>query len=171
MHFSRVSYFAVVISGLFLAGCSKSDMGAADRKPVFKVKGKITMSGGPVANAMISFSPKTSQPVATGRTGSDGTYTLTTYDSGDGAAAGDYVVLVTKPTASPASSTPAGGHDAKAKSSPDGAAMHSAAQSSGGGGGDADSALPVKYSRVNESDLTATVKSSGDNVLDFDLKP
>jgi hypothetical protein len=119
---------------------------------------------------MISFSPKAKQPVATGRTGTDGTYTLTTYDTGDGAAAGDYVVLVTKPQAAPAGSAPLGPHDASSKSTPDASAMHSA-QGAAAAGGDAGSALPEKYSRPNESDLKATVKSSGENVLDFDLKP
>jgi len=170
MPFLRVQHSAILIIALTLPGCKDGTTGGESRTPVFKVKGKITMSGGGVPNAMVSFSPKGKYPVATGRTGNDGTYTLTTYDTGDGAAAGDYVVLVTKIVAAPTSAAPLGPHDASAKSAPSGDTMH-AAQSAAGGGGDAGSALPERYGRPNESDLKATVKSSGENVFDFDLKP
>jgi hypothetical protein len=167
MHFSRVPWFAVLVIGLSVAGCTGGAVGSGDRQPVFKVKGKITMAGGAVPNAFVSFSPKGKQPVATGRTGTDGTYTLTTYDGGDGAAAGDYVVLVTKVSASPPTTT-LGGHDPK--NIPSGASMH-AAQNAAAAAGDAGSTLPEKYGRREQSDPNTTVKSSNDNVLDFDLKP
>jgi hypothetical protein len=160
----------MVVTCLSISGCTDKPVGDA-AQPVFKVKGKITMAGGPVPNAFVSFSPKGKQPVATGRTGKDGNYTLTTYDTGDGAAAGDYVVLVTKPSASTAPAIPAlGSHDAKARTAPDGAAMH-AAKAEGSGTGEAESPLPEKYSKANESDLLATVKPSNDNELNFELKP
>jgi len=170
MSFIRVQHAAILIIGLSLTGCNDGGAGAENRQPVFKVKGKITFSGGAVPGAMVSFSPKAKQPVATARTASDGTYTLTTYDTGDGAAAGDYVVLVTKSLPAPASAA-APAHDATGKSAPDAAAMHSAQSQTAAGGAESGSALPEKYSRVDQSDLQATVKSSGENVFDFDLKP
>jgi hypothetical protein len=170
MSFIRFPQAAILVIGFSLAGCKDGGAGAEGRQPVFKVKGKITLSGGAVPNAMISFSPKGKQPVATGRTGTDGTYTLTTYDAGDGAAAGDYVVLVTKSLAAPASSAPAAAHNATGKGGPSGEAMH-AAQGAAAAQGETGSALNEKYSRADQSDLKATVKSSGENVLDFDLKP
>lgn len=153
---------------LLLSGCAGAGGGTESRQPVFKVKGKITMTGGPVANAIVSFSPKDKQPVATGRTSADGTYTLTTYDAGDGAAVGDYVVLVIKPNSSSSASPTDAGHDPNKP--PDGDAMH-AAQSAAAGGVDSGSLLPEKYSRPDQSNLTAKVESKSENVFDFDLKP
>lgn len=126
------------------------------------------MSGGPVANAVVSFSPKQKQPVAMGKTGADGTYTLTTYDPGDGAAAGDYVVVVSKAGGTAAAAPAAIGHSADKP--PDADAMHGAQVASGNTSG-SDSVLPEKYSRADQSDLLAKVESKSENVLDFDLKP
>jgi hypothetical protein len=116
---------------------------------------------------MVSFSPKSNQPVATGRTGADGTFTLTTYDAGDGAVAGDYVVLVTKDSAPPASS--AMGHEQFKKGAIDGSKMH--ANLSGGGAETSASSLPAKYSSPTESDLKVTVKPDNSNDLNLELKP
>jgi len=151
-------------AGLLFAGCGPGAEGDAGRKPLFKVNGKITMSGGPVANAMVSFSPKNKQPVATGRTNTDGQFTLTTYDPGDGAAEGDYVVLVTKELAAPP--TASGGHDPTKPF--DSTAMHKSVQSSGNATA---GALPEKYSRADRSDLNVTVKKDGPNDITLELKP
>jgi hypothetical protein len=161
---ARFGTFAAVVTGLVLAGCGNAGVGPKP-KPVFKISGKITLNGAPVANAMVSFSPKAeNQPAATGRTGTDGKYTLTTYDPGDGAAAGDYVVLVTKSTVSSTAGPPA--HDPSHPVS--GEAMHAAR---GAQAAEAETALPEKYSRADQSDLKATVKAGTNDELNFDLKP
>ncbi len=171
MHVSSRYRGAALILGFVLAGCS-SDKPAGDtpRAKVYKVKGKITMAGNPVADAAVTFSPKGEQPAATGRTGADGTYTLRTYDEGDGAAAGDYVVLVTKVAAGGAASPkPAAAHDAKpdySKPLPTpGSSGHAAAPAAESSG------LPAMYSRPDQTDLKATVKTDGSNDFTFDLKP
>jgi hypothetical protein len=160
----RFATITAVVAALGLAGCGNVGVGPKP-KPVFKVSGKITLNGAPVANAMVSFSPKAeNQPAATGRTGIDGKYTLTTYDANDGAAAGDYIVLVTKTIVSTTAAPPA--HDPNNPNP--GASMHSAGGAQAGQG---ETALPEKYSRVDQSDLTATVKAATNDEINFDLKP
>ena len=169
MHIQRRYDFALLLLGVLLAGCGPgADLNSA-RQKVFKVNGKITMNGAPVANAMVSFSPKAQQPAATGRTAADGAYVLTTYDPGDGAAAGDYVVLVTKELAAAGAATPDAGHDPTGKKFVDRNAGH--AEQSAEGGTASTAGLPEKYGRTGTSDLTATVKADGSNAFSFDLKP
>ena len=171
MHAFRISASAVLLAGLVLAGCTDKGAGATKRLPVHKVTGKVTLSGAPVANAMITFSPKGQQPAANGKSDTEGKYTLTTYDGGDGAVAGEYTVMVTK-EAPPA--TPAGGpvgHDATAPKAGvgfDGAAAHNA-QRAATGGSNSSSLLPDKYSKTS-SPLTVTVKE-GANDIPLNLMP
>ena len=172
MDLLRSSCTAAILVGLFLAGCSGKAVGEKGRVPVYKVSGKITMAGSPVANANVIFSPRAGQPVALGRTDSAGQYTLTTYDAGDGAAEGDFVVLVNKSAAQTAVA-PSISHDPQKPNANafDADAAH-AARGAGAASAEADSALPARYTRVDESDLRATVKANGPNdKVDFDLKP
>jgi len=156
-------FAGLVFLAAALAGCGGGDAGVEGRQPVYKATGTITLNGAPVSDALVSFSPKGKQPAATGRTDSTGKFTLRTYEADDGVAAGDYTVLVDK-TAVASSAVPS--HDAFA---------------SGGGGPDiqhaedsgpkSSSELPEKYRLLDQSDLAATVSSSGPNEFKFDLKP
>ncbi len=70
-----------------------------------KVEGIVTLDDQVLAGATVQFIPKegsTGHP-ASGLTGSDGHFTLTTHTSGDGVEPGEYEVLITK-TEAPASS-------------------------------------------------------------------
>lgn len=157
----NIVFVGFCLASVLLAGCSRG--GSADRKPVYAVTGKVTMSGGPVANALVTFSPKQKQPVAIGKTDANGQFTLTTYDGGDGAAEGEFVVLVTKNSSAPPAGPPA--HDpSKPFDSRAAHAQQSAAQATEAG-------LPQKYSRIDQSDLLAKVQKSGKNDFSFDLKP
>ncbi|MFM7291987.1 MAG: hypothetical protein ACKO6B_12270 [Planctomycetia bacterium] len=60
-------------------GCGRSDMG--------RVSGVVTYKGAPVADAIVSFTPK-NRPMAAGRTDAAGRFTLNTYSKGDGAVKG-----------------------------------------------------------------------------------
>lgn len=151
------------LTSLALLGCSGGSGGA---QKVYRVTGKITMNGGPVANAAVSFSPLDKQPVAVGRTNASGDYTLTTYVAGDGAAAGKFTVLVYKDGGG--GDAPVSGHEAYNSGVFDPGASHAANKKAGGG---STSALPAKYGAADQSDLKAEVKPGGPNKFDFDLKP
>src|SRR5690242_18122977 len=126
MQISRISWCGALAVAFLFTGCGGPGAeGNAGRQKVYKVRGKVTLSGAPIANANVSFSPKAKQPAAIGKTGAGGEFVLTTYDPGDGAAEGDYVVLVTKdlPPAELASRPPSG-HQQGQKNIVDYAAMH-----------------------------------------------
>jgi hypothetical protein len=150
---------------LIASGCGGG--ATADRKPTSPVSGKITLAGGPVAGAYVTFAPKSGQPVATGQTDSAGEYRLTTYEAHDGAVAGDFVVLVIKPSANPTKGLSAEDyHRASASGQiPVSHGGSSAAQSKSEGSG-----LPERYSDIKTSDLKATVKPDV-ATYDFELKP
>jgi hypothetical protein len=60
------------------------------------VEGVVTLDGQPLSGAMVHFLPQgTRGPAATGATGSDGSFKLTTYNTGDGAVPGDYKIIIT----------------------------------------------------------------------------
>jgi hypothetical protein len=150
---------------LVLAGCGGGDaIGDADRKPTQTVTGTVKFAGSAVADAAVTFSPVGKTPVAMGRTDAAGKYSLTTYQTGDGAVAGEYVVLVTKSSAPAASSGGALSHDSLLAS---GAPTH--------GGGRAapklETLLPEKYASVESSDLKKTVEEGKENVIDLELTP
>lgn len=161
---AAICLMAVAVT-MGLAGCGGKS--TAGRQSVYKAKGKLTFAGGPLVGASVVFAPKDKQPAATGRTNDAGEFVLTTYDGGDGAAAGNYAVLVLKEDpSSQAETTSSGGHNPGAV--PDGSKMHAAQQakkSSGGGG------LPAKYGKASETPLSAKVEANGANEFNLDLAP
>ena len=87
------------------AGCGGSSLGT----PV-PVTGKIIYQGQPVEGAQVTFHAKADtgeegavRRSANGRTAADGTFSLTTFKTGDGALPGDYVITVSKIEGSAAS--------------------------------------------------------------------
>jgi len=80
-----------------VAGCRGSD--SLPVLPVYEVKGKILLSNGkPLSGGWISFVPKGGLPVTpSGAIGSDGSFSLVTGGSGEGAPAGEYKVRVEAP--------------------------------------------------------------------------
>jgi hypothetical protein len=78
----------VALSGCLLLGCGGKD------QPV-RVNGTVTLDGKPVDGAGVTFYPaKEGGRQASGITGSDGTFQLTTFKPNDGALAGEYKVTV-----------------------------------------------------------------------------
>jgi hypothetical protein len=76
-----------VAAALFLvSGCG----GGSGTVPV---RGTVTFKGKPVPSGTVTFIPD-SGPHATGELGPDGSYTVATYRSGDGAVPGSYKVVV-----------------------------------------------------------------------------
>ncbi len=77
-------------------GCSGKDRWQKGRPPVVKAAGIITHDGKPLADAVITFHPKNGQHSAFDRSDANGNFELTTFDSSDGAVAGEYDVQVTR---------------------------------------------------------------------------
>jgi len=75
-------------------GCGSAD----ERKPVFPVRGSVLVAGKPAVKALVVFHPlndsgsKTLRP--SGEVAADGTFSLSTYTTGDGAPSGQYAVTV-----------------------------------------------------------------------------
>jgi predicted phosphodiesterase len=72
---------------------------AYDRRPPQPVKGRVMLDGAPMAGAKIVFNtvdPKTKKvaPIADAFVEPDGTYVMSSYKSGDGVPAGEYVVTI-----------------------------------------------------------------------------
>jgi hypothetical protein len=91
---------APVLAAVLAAGC---DSQSSDPVPVHPVSGKVTYGGKPAAGVRVFFYP-TSAPglpvIPThpyGVTGPDGTYTLSTYGTDDGAPEGGYQVVLLWP--------------------------------------------------------------------------
>jgi hypothetical protein len=80
-----------------LAGCGRSD--SLPSYQVYEVKGKVLLADGkPLGGGLITFVSKGDLPVSpSGVIGSDGTFSLNTGGSGDGAPAGDYKIRVEAP--------------------------------------------------------------------------
>jgi len=75
------------------AGCGQS---GPPRVPVYPVQGKVEIDGRPAAGALVILHPKEnpSAAAALAHVNNDGTFTTTTYETGDGAAEGDFIVTV-----------------------------------------------------------------------------
>lgn len=152
----------LLLAGLPLMGCSDGGTGSSAKVPVFKAKGKVTYLGNPLVDASVSFSPQGKQPAAVGRTNEDGEFSLMTYRAGDGAAAGDFKVMVTVTDSEAASSTEAAHGTEPGK---DYSVSHSGQKGKRSG-----NVLPAIFSDPEKTPLSAKVESSGKNEFTFDLK-
>lgn len=158
---TRSTAFLAMILGLLLAGCPGGASGGK-RVPVYTVTGKVTMGGGPLAGAIVSFAPSEGQPTAVGRSNDSGVYTLTTYDSGDGAAKGAYKITVMKIVGA----APAATADAAHGPNYQGTAHASQAAK---GGTDSGNLIPAPYGTSESTPLSYTVKEEP-NTYDIDIK-
>jgi hypothetical protein len=78
-----------VFSLMLVVGCGpKGDMATAP------VKGKVTYNGAPLPSGTVMFVPEQG-PAATGEIRPDGTYSLGTYGTNDGAVLGNHKVSIT----------------------------------------------------------------------------
>ena len=76
----------------FVVGLS-TGCGGGGEIPTAKAGGVVTVDNQPLANAHVVFTPEKGR-AATGQTASDGSFTLSTYGSGDGAIVGSHHVTV-----------------------------------------------------------------------------
>jgi hypothetical protein len=85
-------WFLVTAGGMctLAAGCSGSK-----QTPVYPVRGQVLLNGKPLSQAIVTFHHQGSGPDApapSAQTDSEGRYTLTSYQNGDGAPEGEYAV-------------------------------------------------------------------------------
>jgi len=140
---------ALVGTAVGLTSC-----GGPDRIPVHPVHGKVFCQGQPAVHAYVVFHPvggseEVQKIRPAGRVGDDGSFSLTTYVSGDGAPAGDYQVTVGWP--GPAPGTDPNSEDPEAiLSGPD--------------------RLQGRYQDPKTSGLTATVTEGENEIPPFEIQ-
>jgi hypothetical protein len=122
------------------------------------VTGTINRGGSPVADAKVTFLPKSAEGrSASGVTNAEGKFTLTTFNTGDGALPGDYTVTILKVDPNANGGSAEIGDDGEVGADY-GAGMDGAATDSGGA---TESLLPAKYADAAQSGLDRTVAASG----------
>ena len=114
---SCVAPAAGIMLAATLSGCGSDTMDTAS------VSGKVTYNGAPVPGGGLTFSPIGDGGGTTGKPASatinpDGTYTLTTYEEGDGAVVGKHNVSFSPPQQPEAPPAPEGAHQPSTPPSP-----------------------------------------------------
>jgi hypothetical protein len=157
----RIRYALLVVVLLLAAsGCGRR---------LVKLEGTVTLDGQPLEGATVTFVPEGgSGPSASGLTGSDGVFSLTTRTSGDGVAPGAYKVTVTKSvvpevagTEQPNTSDP----QSMMKAMKEYADKHKQAKDSGKKPA---AAIPAQYSNAEKSPLKCQVPP--DSPVEFKLR-
>ena len=132
------------------SGCGNADPG---KPKLGKVNGKVTYNGKPVTSGTVTFTPEATKGGATGQgalgqISADGSYDLTTFDTGDGAILGQHIVTVVS------YSDPNYG-----KPKPDGTYDYKLPKP----------AIPEKYTKVDQSPLRCTVEE-GSKTFAIEMK-
>ena len=84
----------LLILALLCTSCAKRN----DRRTCYPVKGRVLVKGKPASGALVVFYPAdrgARSPSASGTADEEGWFSLSTYESDDGAPAGDYDVGIT----------------------------------------------------------------------------
>jgi len=138
-----LSFHALVAVGL--VGCS-----GGSSVETYDVSGTVTYNGQPVANVGVTFIPDGGGLAATGRTDAEGKFdSLTTRESGDGVAEGNYIVtLSTIIETSTETITDVSAYSVNAGGPPP---------------------FPTRYLNATESDLRCSVGPDGERELSFAL--
>lgn len=148
----RIAPWLLMVLTLSLLGCGGPKLA--------RVQGKISVAGKPVRKGRIMFYAA-GLPGATGAITEDGTYTLTTFKPGDGAAVGEHRVAIEATDVGAGSMRPPQSPEEELEMSKLGVKRILVA-------GKVIWLVPERYSKVETSGLTATVQS-GDNQIDFDI--
>ncbi len=144
----NASRLTLLLSAILLAGCGG---GPDDAPTVYKVTGKVTKGGKPLADITVSFVPLEGAGLpSSGTTNSEGVYTLKRHTGEEGAIPGSYRVVLT--------SSQGGAEQAEA----------SYAEPQAGPPQEKDSVIPKKWQASETSPKTVEVKEE-DNVIDIDI--
>jgi hypothetical protein len=142
--------------------------GGGERPDTAPAAGTVNLNGSPLAGAIVTFSPTAAGGnAASGVTDAQGKFTLTTFETGDGAVPGSYKVGVRKAEAAKSAATGVSDDDAAYRA----AAAEKAAAESGKQAPKASVPAWVKtYGSPATSGLTADVPEGGKEDFVFDLK-
>ena len=140
-----LGFLAVVL------GCE----GRTGKPPMGKVHGIVTYDGKPLDKGRVTFTPVSGEGESGGNNAmspieSDGSYELTTFDTGDGAIVGQHIVTI---------SVPAEDINKLNKPKADGSIAYVLPKEF----------IPKKYTNPKDSPLRNTV-AEGDNTIDIELK-
>ncbi len=96
---SRTRWFSILLltAPLGLSGCGNSD--SLPKLQVYGVKGKVLLADGkPLQSGWISFVPKAGLPITpSAQISSDGSFSVVTGGSGEGAPSGEYKIRIEAP--------------------------------------------------------------------------
>lgn len=161
------SLFVSTAVVLAVSGCGG---GPSDRPAVYPASGKVLYNGSPVAGATVAFWGEGAPQAALGKTNDQGEFTLTTFDSGDGAVAGEHTITVIKADGSGngSASGPIEYDAASGDASEAYDAMMKAAANPASDSADA-SLLPEKYAKQDTTTLRETVSPEGPNEFTLEL--
>jgi hypothetical protein len=141
----------IAVGSTAVLGCS-----ADPNKPkLSKVSGKVTFKGKPVNNGSVIFTPTggggMALQTATGQLNEDGTFSLTTFNTGDGAVIGQHTATVESR-----------GSDINELNKPraDGSIAYVLPKSQ----------VPEKYTRADKSPLKYTVEDGKSNYFEIELQ-
>ena len=137
-----------LLVGMVLINCCACS--GDGRLPVFPVSGQVMYQGKPTPDALIIFHPENdpnnTAPRPLTRVSPDGSFTLTTYETNDGAPAGKYKVTITWVKDSD------NGNTAKEDIRP------------------AKNLVPERYSKVETSGLEVEIKKEPNKLAAFNLE-
>ena len=133
---------SVVLVCVAAVGCSSQE--EEELPPTAQTSGVVLVDGKPLADAQVMFHPQGQGNPATGRTEENGRFVLTTYEDRDGAVPGTHVVTI---QVFPAGALPG--------------------MEFGEDGGE--SPVPMEYSDVSTSTLSATVESGKPNDIKLEI--
>lgn len=134
---------ALAIVLFIVPGCGRQP----GTEPTAPVTGTVTLDGQPIAGVSIAFIPQRGRP-ASGLTDASGKFTLSTFDTADGAVVGSHKVMITEP---PDDAQPMPGEPGWEKWKQPKARF------------------PAKYRDANQSGFTAEVESGKDNEFTFEM--
>ena len=143
----------VLLVSLLGLGCAQQD---ADRPSTCPVTGTVTHNGQTVDGATVAFQLADGSQSAIGVTDTGGKYTLTTFESGDGAVPGQYQVKIFKYNVQTASVADENSADYVAPTEGEEEVV--------------ENQLPAIYADPTTSGFTATVSEGGKNTFDFLLE-
>lgn len=141
---ARLGLGVVLVLGC-VVGC-----GDSGTLPTVKVSGTVTYNGQPVEGASVAFVPEKGPP-ASGETDASGKFTLSTFETGDGAVPGKHTVLISEPSP-----------DIELSGEEDYEYDYSEPDESAG-------RFPAKYGDLGTSDFTADVKEGGEGDFTFNM--